>query len=99
MGPIFSAERALKTIASGDLTQGIRTRRDDELKGFTDELSAMREGLRHFVENDRNTCRVIDQKLAKISSSLAGGEPLPELREEMEAIRKELAKVSSQFRI
>ena len=97
MGPIYAAERSLKVIGAGDLTQEIRTRKQDELKDFTNELSAMREGLRRLVETDRSLCRALDERLAKISSSLANADA--SLRGEMESIRKDLAAVTSQFRI
>lgn len=97
MGPVYASERALKIMATGDLTQETRTRKDDELKDFTFELFAMREGLRELVQNDRKLCGKIDERLAKLASSLANSNPA--LAQEAEAVRKDLSAVSFQFKV
>ena len=98
-GPIYVIERIIKTIGSGDLTQEFHLRKDDELKDLAEELSAMRDGLKSFVANDRKTCRDVQAKLDRILALLNGGAPSPDLKKEIESIRKDLDSISSQFKV
>jgi methyl-accepting chemotaxis protein len=99
VGPIYMIEKTIKTIASGDLTQGFHQRKNDELKDLVDELSAMREGLRNFVASDRKACANIGAKLDLLLASTDQGALSQVLKKEIEEARKELSLISSHFKI
>lgn len=99
IGPIYVIEKIVNALAAGDLTQDFHLRKHDELKDLVDELIAMKNQLKNFIESDRKTCKNISDKLTRISQALERGESTANLKQEIQAVQKELTAVTSQFKI
>src|SRR5437879_1989197 len=97
IGPLYVIEKIIKSMASGDLTQEFHLRKRDELKDLVNELAALREGLRNFVLSDRKTLEKLDTRLERIARSIDGSSP--NLKKEFEEARKEISRISSNFKV
>lgn len=99
IGPIYVIEKMVNTIAEGDLTQDFKLRKRDELKDLVTELLVMKDRLKSFVLADRKTCQSIEQKLSQLSKAIEQGASPQTLKNEIQAIQKELTTLTSHFKV
>jgi methyl-accepting chemotaxis protein len=62
VGPIYVFEKAIKSLAEGDLTSNVSLRRNDELKETAAELQNMIENIRDNVLEDRKKIKEAMEK-------------------------------------
>lgn len=73
VGPIFVFERAIRNLASGDLTTNVSLRKNDELKDTAVELQKMIDNIRDAVLEDRKKIKEIMEKSpADVKEQLSG---------------------------
>lgn len=65
-GPIFSLERSLDSLKTGDLTTRISIRKSDELKELTEKLKAMVDNIKNMIAKDRQQAQEISKGLENI---------------------------------
>ena len=74
-GPLYVFERAIKNLATGDLTTDISLRKHDELKEIAGELQGMIDNIRDAVIEDRkiikeaaeNSPAAVKEKLSSVT--------------------------------
>jgi methyl-accepting chemotaxis protein len=83
-GPLFSIERSIKSLATGDLSTVIRIRKGDELKELATSLQQMTDNLRQMVVEDR---QIVDEIIKDIDAG------------KTEGVREKLMKIHGKFKI
>lgn len=99
IGPIYVVEKMVNTFASGDLTQDFHLRKHDELQDLVSELLFMRDQIRNNLRSDREKCHSISEKLTQLANSIERNASPETLKKEIAELQKELASVTSQFKI
>jgi len=102
-GPIFKFERSCDTVADGDLTYRVHLRSGDELIELQDKFNKMVSEIQKKVSVDKESAKIIGEKLSAISERLTqknvSPSELSEILGQMTGIISELNKISSGFKI
>lgn len=99
VGPIYVVEKMVNTFATGDLTQDFHLRKHDELQDLVSELLSMRDRIRSNLKSDREKCQSISEKLTQLANSIERNASPETLKKEIGELQRELASVTSQFKI
>lgn len=102
-GPIFRFERAVDTVAKGDLTERIRLRSTDDLKEVAVKMNTMIESLQKKVKEDKLIAAEIGSELSviveKINKSAIGVEEKRAMIQHLESLVKKSQNVGKGFTV
>lgn len=102
-GPIFKFERSCDTVADGDLTYRVHLRSGDELIELQDKFNKMVSEIQKKVSEDKESSKIICEKLLAISSRLSQKNITPselsEISQQIGKILNDLNKISSGFKL
>ena len=97
-GPLFSLERYVDKIRTGDLTMEINIRRNDELNDLANKLGEMVGNLRKMVSQDRKRAESISHSLEEIITA-QGKKLSQEQIQELETLQQEASHITKDFNI
>ena len=97
IGPLFSLERSLEKIKVGDLTAGISTRKEDQLKELTERLKQMLEFFKENIKADRDKARKINGILTGIIEHAKKDKLTDEQVEELTACQRDSSQITEKF--
>ena len=102
-GPIFKFERSCDMVAEGDLTYRVHLRSGDELIELQDKFNEMVSEIQKKVSGDKESAKIVGEKLSAISSRLSqknvSSSELSEISGQINGIIAQLNKISSGFKI
>jgi len=102
-GPIFKFERSCDMVADGDLTYRVHLRSGDELIELQDKFNEMVSEIQKKVSGDKESAKIVGEKLSAISSRLSqknvSSSELSEISGQINGIIAQLNKISSGFKI
>ncbi len=102
-GPIFKFERSCDMVAEGDLTYRVHLRSGDELIELQDKFNGMVSEIQKKVSVDKESAKIVGEKLSAISERLSqknvSPSELSEILGQINGIIAELNKISSGFKL
>jgi len=102
-GPIFIFERSCDNIANGDLTYRVHLRNGDQFEELKDKFNRMIFEIHKRITKDKLTADTAIQKLSDVSLRLSSKDvtmqELSEISAELEAIKTDLNRMTSGFKI
>ncbi|MFH1379885.1 MAG: methyl-accepting chemotaxis protein [bacterium] len=98
-GPLFSLERSLDSLKTGDLTTYVGIRKSDELKDFADKLKIMISSFRDMLSKDREQCRDISTNLESIIAQAKNDKLTQDQIKELENLQHKVSAVTQEFTI
>ena len=97
-GPIYRFEKSAQAVATGDLTHRVSLRTGDDLLELQEEFNAMVASIQSRVQKDRaliaHLGSRLDEAVKRLPDSDAAG-----TREELKALRAELAHLTTGFKV
>ena len=101
-GPIYRFERSAQILSTGDLTHRVSLRTGDDLMELQDEFNAMITSLQRLVQKDRTLAQRLEARLGEAVQRLpdsAGPEDVKRLKDELLALKGELAHATAAFKV